>query len=184
MTDSSPFSFIPNERVQNELAPSLDRISRAYGELFSGYELIAEDVLNETVRVKDYTGIVVVDRISFYTFCKHHFLPFFGEASVSYRPGQIITGLGKIVRLVRDVHARRLQIQELMAQDICEDMVRVLGVAGVEVKLRAKHLCMCSRGPSDDNTETEVVYRMGNLLHPPGNPRLEENTDKDQFAIK
>lgn len=164
MTEFSPFSFIPVDIAREELAPSLDRISRAYGELFSGYALTAEDVLNETVRVENYNGIVIVDHITFYTFCKHHFLPFFGEASVTYKPGKIVTGLGKIVRLVRDVHARRLQIQELMAQDICEDMVRVLGVAGVEVKLRAKHLCMCSRGPSDDNVETEVVYRIGQSL--------------------
>ena len=161
MRDGGPFGFIPNEEVRTALEPSFDRISRAYGELFSGYALRADDVLNETLRVNDYTGWVTVDKIAFYTFCQHHFLPFFGEASVSYLPGEIITGLGKIVRLVRDVHARRLQIQETMARDICEDMTRVLGARGAKVTLRAKHLCMCSRGPGDDNTETEVTYAMG-----------------------
>ncbi|MBK8629504.1 MAG: GTP cyclohydrolase I [Sphingomonadales bacterium] len=161
MLDTGPFGFIPNEEVRAALQPSFDRISRAYGELFSGYALSAEDVLNETVRVTNYSGWVTVDKIAYYTFCQHHFLPFFGEASVSYLPGEIVTGLGKIVRLVRDVHARRLQIQETMARDICEDMARVLGAKGVHVTLRAKHLCMCSRGPGDDNAETEVSYSMG-----------------------
>ncbi|HEX8443945.1 MAG TPA: GTP cyclohydrolase I [Allosphingosinicella sp.] len=161
MRDGGPFGFIPNEEVRTALEPSFDRISRAYSELFSGYALRADDVLNETLRVTDYQGWITVDKISFYTFCQHHFLPFFGEASVSYLPGQVITGLGKIVRLVRDVHARRLQIQETMARDICDDMTRVLGAKGVQVTLRAKHLCMCSRGPGDDNSETEVTYSIG-----------------------
>jgi len=164
MSENGPFGFITDEHVRSELLPSYDRISRAYDELFSGYRLSAEDVLNETLRVDSYEGVVTVDRISFYTFCQHHFLPFFGEASVSYHPGPIITGIGKIVRLVRDVHARRLQIQETMARDICDDMTRVLGAKGVRVELRARHLCMCSRGPSDDNAETAVVYATGTLL--------------------
>ena len=48
-----------------------------------------------------------------------------------------------------------------MARDICEDMMRVLGARGAHVVLRAKHLCMCSRGPGDDNAETEVTYSLG-----------------------
>jgi GTP cyclohydrolase I len=163
MKSSSPFGFIPQASVRAELMNSLGRIERAYGELFSGYALKAEEVLNETIRVSDYTGTVSVDKISYYTFCKHHFLPFFGEATVEYRPGTIITGLGKIVRLVRDVHARRLQIQETMARDICEDIVRVIGADAVRVTLRAKHLCICARGPLDDNSETEVIYSIGEI---------------------
>lgn len=161
MNKNGNFGFIPQEHVRAALEPSFDRISRAYGELFSGYGLSAEHILNETVKTANYTGWVKVEKISFYTFCEHHFLPFFGTADVSYRPGEVITGLGKIVRLVRDVHARRLQIQEIMAKDIAEDMMRVLGAKGVHVVLRAKHLCMCSRGPSDDNSETQVTYSIG-----------------------
>jgi GTP cyclohydrolase IA len=163
MMSDAAFSFIRNEDVRRRLAPSFNRISRAYGELFSGYDLKAEDVLNETVRVDNYSGVVTVEDISFYTMCEHHFLPFFGEASVCYRPKNIITGLGKIVRLVRDVHAKRLQIQEIMARDICQDMIRVLDAEGCRVTLRARHLCICSRGPSDDTSITEVVYEEGDL---------------------
>jgi GTP cyclohydrolase I len=90
-------------------------------------------------------------------------LPFFGTADVCYQPNKIITGLGKIVRLVRDVHARRLQIQEIMTRNIAEDMERVLGAKGVAVRTRAKHLCTCSRGPGDDTSWTEVNYAIGSL---------------------
>ena len=160
---SSPFAFINDQQVRQKLELSQSRISSAYEDLFSGYNLAAEDVLNETIRVDQYNGLIRQHDISFYTFCEHHFLPFFGTATVTYRPRHIITGLGKLVRLVRDVHARRLQIQELMARDICEDLMRVLDAKGARVELTARHLCICSRGPSDDNAMTTVTYEAGEL---------------------
>lgn len=157
------FAFPGGEVVAERLLASQDRIRRAFQELFSGYALKAEDVLNETIRVSDYAGLVKVESINFYTYCEHHFAPFFGVADVVYEPGEIITGLGKIVRLVHDVHARRLQIQETMTRDIALDVHRVLGAKGAFVRTRAKHLCMCSRGPSDDTVMTEVTYGVGTL---------------------
>lgn len=153
--------FIENGDVRQKLMGSRDRISRSFSELFSGYNLRAEDVLNEVAEVNDYSGIVVIEKINFYSYCEHHFAPFFGSASVTYEPGRIITGLGKIVRLVRDVHARRLQVQELMTRDIAEDLLRVLNAKGALVETRAKHLCICSRGPKDDDAETVVRYGCG-----------------------
>lgn len=157
------FGFINNEEVNKKLLLSESRIRRSFDELFSGYALKAEDVLNETVKVKNYSGIVEMRNISFYSYCEHHFIPFFGTCSVFYQPGEIITGLGKIVRLVRDVHSRRLQIQEIMTKDIAEDMMRVLNCKGVFVETTAKHLCICSRGPGDDTATTKVTYGLGTL---------------------
>lgn len=157
------FSFISNADVRARLHQSEDRIRRAFNELFSGYQLKAEDVLNEVVTVTDYSGIVTVEKINFYSFCEHHFAPFFGTASVSYEPRETITGLGKIVRLVHDVHARRLQIQEIMTKDIADDVMRVLGAKGAFVVTEARHLCMCSRGPKDDTASTTVKYGCGTL---------------------
>jgi GTP cyclohydrolase I len=101
-----------------------------------------------------------VQDISFYSYCGHHFAPFFGTAKVTYKPKKIITGLGKIVRLVREVHAKRLQIQEIMTRDSACDLLRVLDADAVSVETRAKHLCMCGRGPNDDNAETVVTYNI------------------------
>ena len=157
------FSFVSDESVRQKLLKSEHRIRQSYEELFSGYGLKAEDVLNDVIHVEDYTGIVCVKDINFYSFCEHHFAPFFGKANVYYQPNEIITGLGKIVRLVRDVHARRLQIQEIMTKDIAEDLIRVLKCKGVFVETTAKHMCMCSRGPSDDTSETTVTFGLGTL---------------------
>lgn len=157
------FNFIDNKEVREKLIQSEHRIIRSFNELFAGYALKAEDILNEVVRVNEYHGIVEVKDISFYSYCEHHFTPFYGKASVFYKPNKIITGLGKIIRLVKDVHARRLQIQELMTRDIAEDIMRVLNAKGAFVVTTAKHLCICSRGPSDDNSETTVTYGCGVL---------------------
>lgn len=157
------FGFIEDPKVVGKLMKSETRIRKAYKELFSGYNLKAEDVLNEVVHVKNYPGVIIVHDINYYSFCEHHFLPFFGKARVCYQPGEIITGLGKIIRLVRDVHARRLQIQELMTRDIALDIINVLGARGVYVTTTAKHLCTCSRGPGDDSSETIVRLGLGSL---------------------
>ena len=158
-------SFISNEKVRQKIHDSGHRIKKSFDVQFSGYDLKAEDILNETIRVENYSGIICVHNINFYTFCEHHFAPFFGTASVYYEPNNIITGLGKIVRLVHDVHARRLQIQEIMTRDIAEDMMRVLDAKGCYVKTSAKHLCICARGPSDDNALTTVTYGCGSLIN-------------------
>lgn len=157
------FSFISNEEVRKKIQLSEHRIRKSYDEMFSGYALKAEDVLNDVVQVSNYTGVVEVKNINFYTMCEHHFAPFFGTANVYYQPNEIITGLGKVVRLVRDVHARRLQIQEVMTKEIAEDMMRILKCKGVFVETTAKHLCICSRGPNDDTTETTVTFGVGSL---------------------
>lgn len=167
MSDKPTLRDLPSlqrPEILAEFERSHDRIDRAFTEIFSGYDLRAEDVLNEVVAVNNYAGVVTVRDISFYSYCGHHFAPFFGTASISYKPKRIITGLGKLVRLVRDVHAKRLQIQELMTRDIADDVLRVLDAEGVRVVTRAKHLCMCSRGPNDDNSWAEVAYEAGERL--------------------
>lgn len=157
------FSFVEDEQVRKKLIASEDRIRRSYNELFSGYSLSAEDILNDVLRVDNYTGIVEMKNINFYTFCEHHFAPFFGTCNIYYQPNEIITGLGKLVRLVKDVHSKRLQIQETFNKDIAEDIMRVLNAKGVFVETTAKHMCVCSRGPSDDTSETRVTYGLGTL---------------------
>lgn len=156
-------SIIENETIREKLKASENRIRRSFNELFSGYALKAEDVLNDVVHVENFNGIVEMKNIQFYSICEHHFAPFFGSVDIYYQPGKVITGLGKLVRLAKDVHGRRLQIQELMTRDICQDIMRVLESKGCFVRSKAKHLCICSRGPKDDITETVCTYGEGTL---------------------
>lgn len=147
----------------NSIRESEDRIIRAYKELLSGYEANPSKILNVTKRVKDYKGIVVQTNINFYSICPHHFIPFFGKISIAYEPGEIIIGLGKLKRLT-DAYSRRLIIQEDIVKNIAEELMDSGKAKGVFVMSKARHLCICSRGPNDDTTETVTTYALGTLI--------------------
>lgn len=145
-----------------EVATSEERIKRAYRELLSGYSVDVNAILNETARVEKYDGVVEVSEIEFISLCGHHFLPFFGKACVRYVPDKIITGLGKIPRVV-DALARRCQIQELLTRDVALVIERCIGAKGVEVETSAIHLCMHGRGPRATGATTICIYGTGCL---------------------
>jgi GTP cyclohydrolase I len=91
--------------------------------------------------------MVLVRDIAFHSLCEHHLTPFFGVAHVAYIPSKNgrITGLSKIVRLVR-VAASRLQLQERLTSTIADTLVESLDPEGVLVLIKAEHLCMSMRG--------------------------------------
>ncbi|MCA9581792.1 MAG: GTP cyclohydrolase I [Myxococcales bacterium] len=141
-----------------------DRIIRGYRELLAGYEIDPKTLL-KTTRVLDpgeVAGIVEVKDITFFSICAHHFLPFFGTASVAYIPGERIIGLGKLPRIV-DAHARRFRIQEDLTRDIAQLFMEHAGAKGSRVITEAAHLCMCGRGPSQPSSRTRVEVRLGDF---------------------
>jgi GTP cyclohydrolase I len=91
--------------------------------------------------------MVLVRDITFHSLCEHHLAPFFGVAHVAYIPSKdgSITGISKVVRLVRCA-AARLQLQERLTTTIADTMVQSLDPAGVLVLVKAEHLCMTMRG--------------------------------------
>ncbi|MGI5939457.1 MAG: GTP cyclohydrolase I FolE [Thermoleophilia bacterium] len=91
--------------------------------------------------------MVLVRDIYFHSMCEHHLVPFFGVVHVAYIPSKngSITGLSKIVRLVRTT-AARLQLQERLTSIIADTLVASLEPAGVMVLVKAEHLCMTMRG--------------------------------------
>jgi GTP cyclohydrolase I len=91
--------------------------------------------------------MVLVRDITFHSLCEHHLTPFFGVAHVAYIPSKngSITGVSKIVRLVRTA-AARLQLQERLTSTVADTLVSSLDPAGVLVLIQAEHLCMSMRG--------------------------------------
>ena len=91
--------------------------------------------------------MVLVRDIAFHSLCEHHLIPFFGVAHVAYIPSKngSITGLSKIVRLVRTA-AARLQLQERLTTAVADTLVESLDPDGVLVLIQAEHLCMSMRG--------------------------------------
>lgn len=142
---------------------SEERIIRAYKELLSGYKQDPSKILKATKEVNgEHEGLIIQKDINFYSICSHHFLPFIGKIHLAYEPGEIIIGLGKLKRLV-DVYTRRFQIQEDLVKEIAKELISSGKVKGAYVFSKAKHLCICGRGPSDDTTQTITSYAYGSL---------------------
>jgi GTP cyclohydrolase I len=130
------------------------RVAKAYRELFSGYELAAEDVLGRTFEeVGGYDDIVLVKDIPFFSHCEHHMVPIIGKAHIAYLPNGRVLGLSKIARVV-DIYGRRLQTQETMTAQIAKAIDDTLQPRGVAVMIEAEHMCMAMRGVQKQGSTT------------------------------
>lgn len=122
------------------------RVAKALDFLTSGYTTSLEEVVNDAIfDAEDGDEMVLVRDVEFYSMCEHHMLPFFGKATVAYLPKGKIIGLSKIARII-DVYARRLQVQERLANQIADALWEILDPYGVGVVMEGKHLCMMMRG--------------------------------------
>ena len=128
------------------LVETPDRVVRAYGEWFSGYDEDPVEVLSKTFEeTNGYDEMVVLRNMRFTSFCEHHMAPIIGKAHVGYLPARRVVGISKLARLV-DVYARRLQIQEKMTAQIADTISEILEPKGVGVVVEAAHQCMTTRG--------------------------------------
>ena len=127
------------------------RVEKAYKFLTSGYGANIDQVLNNALFTVDYSEMVIVKDIDFYSLCEHHLLPFFGKCHVAYIPSNKVIGLSKIPRVV-DVFARRLQVQERLTNQIADTIREKITPLGVAVVMEATHLCMSMRGVEKQNS--------------------------------
>lgn len=121
------------------------RVARAMTFLTSGYAVDVKAVLNNALFDVDYSEMVIVKDIDFFSLCEHHLLPFFGKCHVAYIPRTKVIGLSKIPRIV-DAFSRRLQVQERLTNQIAETIHDAVNPLGVAVVMEATHLCMAMRG--------------------------------------
>ncbi len=121
------------------------RVAQAWEYLTRGYRTDIKEIVNGAVFTEDYSDMVLVKDIAFYSMCEHHLLPFFGKAHVAYIPDGKIIGISKIPRIV-EMYARRLQVQERLTDQIASTLQQVVQPKGVAVAVQARHLCMIMRG--------------------------------------
>jgi GTP cyclohydrolase I len=142
------------------LVKTPQRVEKALRFLTSGYAANIDEVLNEALFTVDYSEMVIVKDIDFYSLCEHHLLPFFGKCHVAYIPRRRVIGLSKIPRLV-DVFARRLQIQERMTNEIAQVILEKIEPRGVAVVCEGTHLCMSMRGVEKQNSYAVTSAMLG-----------------------
>jgi GTP cyclohydrolase I len=136
------------------------RVARAMKFLTSGYGADIDAILNDALFTVDYSEMVIVKDIDFYSLCEHHMLPFFGKCHVAYIPRRHVIGLSKIPRLV-DVFARRLQIQERLTNQIAQTILDKIDPLGVAVVCEGTHLCMSMRGVEKQNSFAVTSAMLG-----------------------
>lgn len=143
-----------------------DRVAKSLRELTSGYTVDIDALINKALFNVEYSEMVLVKDITFFSLCEHHMLPFFGKAHVAYIPDKHVIGLSKIPRLVR-VFTSRLQVQERLTSQIAQTLMEKLKPLGVGVVMEARHLCMEMRGAQSHLSPTVTSAMLGNFREDP-----------------
>jgi GTP cyclohydrolase I len=136
-----------SEGLREGIEDTPNRVADAWRDFWAaGYRVDVDGLLKTFLDGADGVDeMIVVKNIPLYSHCEHHLAAIFGTATVAYIPNGRIVGLSKINRVV-DAFARRLQVQERLTAQIAEAIDRNLKPIGVGVQVRARHLCMESRG--------------------------------------
>ena len=137
-----------------------NRAAKAFEYLTSGYHMDLDEVINDALFPSDSEEMVIVKDIELFSLCEHHLLPFIGKCHVAYIPSGKVLGLSKVARVV-DMFARRLQIQEALAQQIASTIQQVTDARGVGVIVEAKHMCMMMRGVEKQNSSMKTSAMLG-----------------------
>lgn len=137
-----------------------DRVARMYEELLGGYRVEPVSMINDAIFEVDYSEMVIVRDVEFYSLCEHHLLPFIGKAHVAYLPDHRVIGLSKIPRIV-DMFSRRLQVQERMTDQIGKFLQEAVHPLGVAVAVEAVHLCSMVRGVKKHDARMTTFAMLG-----------------------
>lgn len=122
------------------------RVAKAWAKWTEGYHMDAASILKVFEDgAEKCDEMVIVKDIPIYSKCEHHLADIFGTATIAYIPNGKIVGLSKLSRLA-EMFSRRLQVQERLTNQIADSIQEHLDAKGVGVVIRARHMCMESRG--------------------------------------
>lgn len=159
--------YIGEDANRGGLVETPARYIKALAGMTAGYKQKPEDVLKcFTDGGEKCDEMVIVKDIPFYSLCEHHLAPFFGTATIAYIPDGKIVGLSKLSRLL-DVFARRLQVQERLTNQVVDALEQHLQPKGAGIVVKARHLCMESRGVCKQGHHTITSALRGALRELP-----------------
>lgn len=152
--------------VLADLEGTPGRVAEAFlVDLLDGYRRDPARVLAESMPAVS-GDLVAVTGIDFHAVCPHHLLPYRGLAHVAYLPGDRVVGFGQVARLV-DALAHRLVIEEDLARQVAEALVRHLGARGAACLLEAEQLCLTVRGETRRGARAHVQCFVGAMRRDP-----------------
>lgn len=141
------------------------RVAEMYKRIFDSGKEDPKVHLREVFQDEEHEEMVLMKDISFYSFCEHHLLPFWGKAHVGYIPSRgRLVGLSKLARVV-DCLSNRLQIQERLTSQIADTLFEALEAKGVIVVVEAEHMCMSMRGIQKPGSVTVTSALRGIFLN-------------------
>jgi GTP cyclohydrolase I len=137
---------IKQDPMREGLQETPARVVKAWKHWCSGYNVdIAKLLKTFEDGAENYDEMVLVKDIPIYSKCEHHLADIFGTATIAYIPNGRVVGLSKLSR-VADAFARRLQVQERLTTQIADALDEHLRPKAVGVIVKARHMCMESRG--------------------------------------
>jgi len=157
---------IGEDPQRDGLLKTPERVARMYEEITAGYHTDPVKLINGALFDVDYSEMVLVKDIEFYSLCEHHMLPFYGRAHVAYIPNGKVIGLSKIPRIV-EMFARRLQVQERMTSQIANLIQETLNPRGVAVVVEGSHMCAMMRGVKKSQASMTTSSMLGSFREDP-----------------
>lgn len=146
------------------------RVAGYWHELLEGQYLTNEEIGKRYKKqfLVNSNPLVIKEIKNVYSHCEHHLALMFNmTVVVAYLPVQDksgkykVIGLSKIPRIV-DLCAKRLQLQEKLAEDIADCISIATDSPDVYVNIRADHACVAARGAKSDGL-TDVTFMTGQL---------------------
>ena len=159
--------YVGDDPAREGLLETPHRVAKAWRHWCGGYGKDPKGILKVFEDgAEKHDQMVTVRDIPIYSHCEHHLAPIFGTVTISYIPNGRIVGLSKLSRLA-DMYARRLQVQERLTDQIADALFEHLEAKGVGVVIKARHMCMESRGICQQGHHTVTTALRGAMKDEP-----------------
>lgn len=147
------------------------RVAGYWKELLEGNNYTNEEIAKMYSKEFEVSSnpLVVKEIKNIYSHCEHHLALMYNmKVVVAYLPVEIennkykVIGLSKIPRIV-NMCAKRLQLQEKLAEDISECISIATGSEDIYVNIIGDHACVSARGAKSDGF-TDVTSLKGKFI--------------------
>jgi GTP cyclohydrolase I len=150
-----------------DLRGTPERVTEAFADdLLRGHDVDVRELLRNgscEAPPAAKSGPVAVTGIAIATTCPHHLMPALGRASIVYLPGAMLLGIGTLTALV-DAFARRLTLQEAIAENVVRALIEHAGARGAYCELELEHGCLRARGERQASAIVRSSARAGEFM--------------------